>query len=117
MYRTVIFVYHYSPGNRVTNSGPTGLVGVHLPRQPQRDGAPRALSPLWPMDGMGGQICAWSSLDEKENKEFSSCSGRCGYQNNNVVSSDTDHLLAPYTLTIWCRLSDVVKNPQTRTRT
>ncbi len=50
----------------VTVCHPTRLVRILLPRQTQRDGAHGALSPLWPIDRMGWQVCARSSLGKQE---------------------------------------------------
>lgn len=62
---------------------PTGLVGVVLARQAQRDGSHGALGALWPVDCMGRQVCARSSLGRKErrNKEHIPRSGRCVAEN------------------------------------
>lgn len=53
--------------NNVTVCRPTRLVRILLPRQTQRDGA-HSLSPLWPIDSMGRQVCARSSLEKQEQR-------------------------------------------------
>lgn len=61
--------------HNVTAWGPTRLVRILLSRQTQRDGAHSALSPFWPINGMGRQVCARSSLQSR-NKEHISRSGQ-----------------------------------------
>lgn len=54
--------------SNATVCSPTRLVRILLSRQTQRDGAHSALCPLWPVDSVGRQVCARSSLGKQEQR-------------------------------------------------